>query len=214
MTKTVVFGAGRYASLIWHALTDDSDMSVAAFTVDAEFLTTQSHHGLPVIAFESLREAYPPDDFNLVIGAGYVDRNRLRAERFAAARAMGYQCPSYVSSRAIVPRDLDLGANCLVFDGVILQPFCEIGDNVTIRAGATVSHHCRIADHAFISVGATLAGNVEVGARSFIGAGATVRDGIKIGAGSFIGAGAVVLGDTTPGGVYLGNPARRQSESA
>lgn len=210
--KTIIFGAGRYASLIWHVLTHDSEMSVAGFTVDPAFLTERLYHDLPVIAFDILPDEFPPDAFNLVVGLSYVGRNIPRAERYNAARALGYRCPTYVSSRAMVPGDVLPGDNCLIFDGAIVQPFCEIGANVTIRAGAIVSHHCRIGDHAFISVGAILAGNVEVGPRCFIGAGATIRDGVRLGEGCLVGAGAVVLENTEANGVYLGNPARLQTD--
>jgi len=52
-------------------------------------------------------------------------------------------------------------------------------------------------------------GNVTIGDHCFIGLGAVLRDGITIADRCFLGAGAVVIADTEPDGVYVGNPARR-----
>ena len=71
-----------------------------------------------------------------------------------------------------------------------------------------------MANHAFVAAGVILSGNVKVGEQAFIGAGAMVRDGLTIAERSFIGIGAVVVADTEPDGVYVGNPARKMARSS
>jgi acetyltransferase-like isoleucine patch superfamily enzyme len=102
----------------------------------------------------------------------------------------------------------------MVYEGSIIQPFASIGNNVIIRSAAHISHHCHVADHVFVAAGVTLGGNAHVGEQSFIGVGAVLRDGLRIAERSFIGAGAVVVADTEPDGVYVGNPARKVRKTA
>lgn len=59
-----------------------------------------------------------------------------------------------------------------------------------------------------------MGGDCRVDEQAFLGVGAVIRDRIHIGARSFIGAGAVVVHDTEPEGVYVGNPARKTSKTA
>ncbi|MDO9315974.1 MAG: acetyltransferase [Burkholderiaceae bacterium] len=213
-TRVVVFGASTFSSLAWYCLTHDSEHEVVAFTVDSAFMTGSVHEGLPVVPFEDLSVACPPDDVQLLIPMGYQQINGLRRARYETAKSQGYRFVSYVSGRAGVWPDLQVGENCLIFDHAIIQPFAQIGDNVIVRSGAIVSHHCALASHVFVSAGAHLGGNVSVGEQAFIGLGAVLKHGLAIAPQTFVAAGAVVLADTEADGVYIGNPARRISRAA
>ena len=212
--EVLLFGADTFASLAWYCLANDSPYKVVGFTVDRAFLGADSHHGLPVLPFDEVAARFPPERVRLLIPLGYHAINGLRRDRFEQARALGYRFVTYVSSRASTWPDLRVGANCLIYEQAIIQPFARLGDNVIIRSGAHISHHCEVADHAFIAAGATLGGNVRIGAQAFVGLGAVLRDGLQIAERSFIGAGAVVVGDTEAGCVYVGNPARKIERSA
>ena len=210
----VVFGNGTFSSLAWYCLTHDSNYRVVAFTVDREFVGSGSHQGLPVLPFEDVASFHPPGSVRMLVPLGYRDINGLRRDRYLAAKAMGYEFASYVSSRACTWPDFQIGENCMVYEHAIVQPFARIGDNVIVRSGAHVSHHCEIADHAFLAAGVTLGGNVQVGERAFLGVGAVLRDGLVIAPRSFVGAGAVILADTASDAVYVGNPARKAGTTA
>jgi len=54
-----------------------------------------------------------------------------------------------------------------------------------------------------------VSGGVDIGEQCFIGVNATLRDHINIGAKCVIGAGALLLADTEPEGVYIGNATER-----
>jgi len=212
--EVVIFGTAGLSSLAWYALTHDSEFTPIAFTVDAEYLRSPIHEGLPVIPFDQLALHYAPAATALLVPLGYRRINGLRRTRYEQAKAQGYRLIRYVSSCAFTWPDLRLGENCLIYEAAIIQPFSCIGDNVIIRSGAHISHHCTIADHAFVAAGATVGGNVDVGEQAFIGLGAVVRDGIRIAERSFIGAGAVIVADTAADGVYVGNPGRQLEQSA
>jgi acetyltransferase-like isoleucine patch superfamily enzyme len=59
-----------------------------------------------------------------------------------------------------------------------------------------------------------ISGFCEIGASSFIGVNATFNDKVKIGQDGIIGSGAVVVRDTEPGKVYVGNPAKPLGKSS
>ncbi|MBA2672455.1 acetyltransferase [Ramlibacter sp.] len=210
----LVFGNLLSASLAWYCLAHDSPWTVAGFTVDQAYIRDARYEGLPLVAFETLEQTHPPADYRLIIPMGYHRINGLRRARFEQARTRGYDCVSYVSSRASVWPDLRIGDNVLIYEHAIIQPFARIGDNCIIRSGAHISHHCQVHDHAFVAAEVAMGGEGTVGEQAFVGVGAVLRDRIRIAPRSFIGAGAVVVQDTEADGVYVGNPARKANKSA
>lgn len=208
--KVVLFGNREFASLAWYALTHDSPHEVVGFTVDRAFLTTPTHHGLPVIAFDELAARFPPSEAALLLPIG---DNRLREGKYTEARALGYRFVSYVSSRAITWPDLELGDCSMIFEGAIVQPFAKMGRGVIVRSGCHVSHHVTIGDFSFLAAYTVTGGMARIGARCFLGLNSVVRDNISIADGCTIGAGAVVCEETLPDRIYVGLPAKSRPQS-
>ena len=192
MEKIILFGSGQNASVAY-----------AYFTHEADTL-----FGLPIVPFEEIEYMYPPDQYKMHIPISYRSVNKLRAEKYDQARAKGYQLASYVSSRAVTWPELVIGDNCAILENSVIQPFATIGNNVTIGCGSYIGHHCVVEDHCYFSARVALSGYITVGAYSFIGTNATVRDGITVAPESVIGAGALILRNTRPRGVYIGNQAQ------
>jgi sugar O-acyltransferase (sialic acid O-acetyltransferase NeuD family) len=210
----VVFGDTPFASLARYCLVEDGKRRVAGFTVHRDYLREATRDGLPVVAFEALEERFPPERCELLIAAGPRNINGLREDCFASGKRRGYRFATFLSTRASLWPNVEVGEGCMVFEHAILQPYSRIGNNVVVRSGAHVSHHCEVADHAFIAAEAAMGGETRIGERAFIGVGAVLRDKLKIAPRSLVGAGAVVVADTEADGVYVGNPARRIPKSA
>ncbi len=210
----VIFGAQMSASLARYCLAHDSPYQVAGFTLDRAYLRSQQYEGLPLWAFETLEERCPPADYRLLIPIGYHGINGVRRARYEDGKRRGYSFVSYISRRASVWPDLQLGENVLIYEHAIVQPFSRIGDNCIIRSGVHISHHCHVASHAFLAPAVAMGGAGRIGEQAFIGVGAVLRDRIRIAERSFIGAGAVVVQATQADAAYLGNPARRIDKSA
>lgn len=210
----VIFGNEMSASLAWYCLAHDSPYRVAAFAVDQAYLKSDRFEGLPLVAFETLEAAYPPAGYRLLIPMGYQRINGIRRARYEDAKRRGYDFVSYVSSRASVWPDLQVGENVLIYEHAIIQPFATIGDNCIIRSGAHISHHCRISSHAFVAAEVAMGGAGHIGEQAFVGVGAVLRDRIHIAERSFVGAGAVVVQPTEADGVYVGNPAKKIGKTA
>lgn len=210
----VIFGTLRSASLARYCLTHDSPLQVAAFTVDAAFMAGNTHEGLPLVAFETLEQHYPPDSFQLLIPMGYQQINGVRRARYEDGKRRGYSFARYISSRASTWPDLVVGDNVLIYEHAIVQPFCRIGNNCIIRSGAHISHHCTVDDHAFVAAEVAMGGEGHVGEQAFVGVGAVLRDNLTIAPRTFIGAGTVVVRNTEADGAYVGNPARKLARTS
>lgn len=208
--KVVIFGAEKFASLAWYVLTHDSPHEVVGFTVDAAWHNASTLHDLPVVPFERLEQYFPPKEYALLISLGWIRCNRLRAAKYAEGMARGYSFVTYVSSRALVWPDLQVGENAMIYEGANVQPFARIGNNCILRNGCNVGHHAVIGDHVFIAAHAVVAGGATVGERCFLGLNSTIRDGVTVAPGCFVAAGALVTADTEPDGLYAGVPARRR----
>lgn len=210
MTKPlVIFGAGDIAQLAHFYFTQDSKHEVAAFTVDRDFMNVEEFCGLPVVPFEEVAERYPPADFAMFVGLSYSRINAVRKEKYTAVKALGYECVSYVSSRATILNDGRIGENCFVLEDNTIQPFAIVGANVTLWSGNHIGHHSIIGDHTFISSHVVVSGGVKIGEQCFIGVNATLRDHIEVGDRCVIGAGALLMTDAEPDGLYIGASTER-----
>src|SRR5215471_14547960 len=103
MAKLVVFGTGDIARLAHHYFATDSRHEVVAFTVDRAYVKGDSFRGLPLVPFEE-------------VARRYAQMNRLRADKYRAAKQLGYQLASYVSSRCTYLAEDPPGDNCFVLE--------------------------------------------------------------------------------------------------
>ncbi len=201
MAKVIIFGDGELAEIAHFYLSNDSDHDVIAFTVDQEFIRSQSFHGLPVIPFEKVEDLYPVSEYKMFVPISYRQLNNLRKKKYIEAKAKGYQLVSYISSKATY-YNTPVGENCFIFEDNVIQPFTKIGDNCVLWSGNHIGHHSIIHDHCFIASHVVISGAVEIGERSFIGVNATLRDNIKIGRENIIGAGAIIMRSTREKDVF------------
>ncbi len=204
LKKLVIFGAGQTAEVAHFYFSNDSAYDVAGFTVDAEYITEESLYGLPVVPFEEVEETYPPEQYDLFVAVTYTGLNKIRAQKLSEAKAKGYHCPSYVSSRATVWPGLKHGENCLILEDNTIQPHVTIGDDVYLWSGNHIGHHTTVHDHVYIASHVVVSGAVEIGDYSFIGVNATLRDNIRIGRENLIGAACLILKDTEDRAVFKG----------
>ncbi len=201
--RIVVFGTGDIARLAHYYFSRDSDGEVVAFTVDRDYCTGSEFLGLPLVPFDEVSARFHPREFRMFIAVSYARMNRVRAEKYTRAKALGYTLASYVSSRCSFLTDHPVGDNCFILEDNTIQPFVRIGNNVTIWSGNHIGHDSVIEDHCFVSSHVVIAGRVRIGAYSFLGVNATLRNGITVAPETLVGAGAVIVKDTVAKGVYL-----------
>jgi sugar O-acyltransferase (sialic acid O-acetyltransferase NeuD family) len=210
MARVIVFGLKDFASLAHYYLQHDSPHEVVAFTVTRDHLPAEpTFEGKPVVPFEELEQRYPPGEFHFFAPMSPHGMNCVREGVFLQARARGYRCLSYVSSRAKIYANVPVGENCFILDDNTVQPFCRIGDNVVLWARNGIGHHSAIGDHCFLTGNVIVPGHCVVGPSCFLGVSSTLRDGLTLAEGTLLAMGSCLTQDTTPWGVYKGNPARK-----
>lgn len=195
MKPVIIFGAGTMAKLAWHCFAHETEHSVVAFCVDDEHYEASEFCGLPVIRASELGEQWPPASCRIFVALGYQNLNKARREAFEKYRALGYETVSCISSKALVMNGGNIGENCFVMAGAILQAFTSIGDNCICWSGCVVAHESHIGDHCFLAAHSVVGGMASVGEHTFLGMNATVRDAVRVGKNCLVGAGSLVLAD-------------------
>jgi sugar O-acyltransferase (sialic acid O-acetyltransferase NeuD family) len=205
--ELVIFGTGDFARIASVYLAKDSPHEVVAFTVHEAQRQSPQLLGKPVVPFERIEELYPPASHAMFVAVGYRRVNKLRAEVYHACKDKGYELISYVNSRAMTWGEIEIGDNCFVFEGNVIQPFVKIGNDVIVWSGNHLGHDTTIGNHCFIASHAVISGNVKIGDYCFVGVNATLRDGVSVGPESVIGAGALILKDAPARSVFQGSAA-------
>lgn len=112
------------------------------------------------------------------------------------------------------PCSLSIGANCLIREGVTMNPGTEgggsvttVGDNCAFLANSHVGHDCRVGSGVIFSNNVMLAGHCTVGDYAIIGGGAAVIQFARVGHHAFVGGMSGLENDLIPYGMALGNRA-------
>jgi acetyltransferase-like isoleucine patch superfamily enzyme len=213
VSKIVLFGAGRGATIAHRHFERDSPHEVVGFAVDGSQISARQFRGLPLVAFEDVERHFPPEMFHFHVLLGYQKMNALRRSKFVAARNKGYTLESYVSSDLHQIEPLSIGENCFMLDKQSINLDTKIGDNVVMWSSNHVGDETTVGDDVWISSGITIASGVTIEDGAFIGIGATITNGVKIGARSFIGANVLVSSDTAPDSVSIFGKSRVEFDS-
>lgn len=206
MKEIVIFGTGDIGRLANVYFDRDSEYQVVAFTVDRAYMQDETFEGRPVVPFEEVRDRFPPSRYAMFVAMSYTRMNQVRSEKYDAAKRIGYELVSYVSSRCTYLSDYPPGDNCFILEDNTIQPFARIGSDVTLWSGNHIGHDSVIGDHCFITSHVVVSGNTTIGDHCFVGVNATLRNSITIAPETLIGAGAIVMKNTNEKEVVM--PAR------
>src|SRR5882724_10884510 len=214
MQKIVIIGDGETAELAYEYFTHDSPHEVVAFSVEREYAKKDSLFGLPVVAFEEVERTYNPVEHAAFVAVSYTQLNRVRTRLYREAKRKGYALASYVSSRAFVWRNVEIGENCFIMENNVLQYAVRVGNNVVLWSGNHVGHQSVIRDNVFISSHVVVSGYCEVGENCFLGVNSCIANNIQIARDCVIGMGAVIHKNTEPRKVYVGNPGKPMAKDS
>ena len=173
-TKLVIIGAGEFAQIAFEYFTYDSPYNVVGFSVERDFLEEEVLCGLPVVAFDEIETAFPPFDTAAFVAVTYTKLNRVRTRLYQQAKDKGYAMARYVSSRAFVWHNAQLGENVFIFENNVVQHHAVIEDNTVLWSGNHIGHRSVIERDCYLASHAVVSGYCRVGASSFIGVNATL----------------------------------------
>lgn len=116
-----------------------------------------------------------------------------------------------------------IGDDFLLWAGSVVDYGCEIGSRVKVHCSCYIAQFTVIEDDVFVGPGTTVTNDFHPGCPrskecmrgptikrgAAVGGGSVLLPGVTIGEGALVGAGSVVTRDVIPGGVVVGNPARK-----
>jgi sugar O-acyltransferase (sialic acid O-acetyltransferase NeuD family) len=210
--QLVIVGDSLFAEIAHEYFEHDSPYEVVAFSVEQAHRKRDHFRGLPVIPFEELKDTVDPVSCSVFVAITYLQLNRVRTRLMEVARAQGFALASYVSSRAFVWQNVELGEHCFVFEHNVLQPFVRIGRNCVLWSGNHVGHHSSIGENVFVASHAVISGSVRIGDNCFIGVNTTLTNDITVGADVWLGPHVVITRDVEPNTVW--RPARSERRDA
>ena len=213
MKKGIIFGTGELAQRIFFYL-KDSDGQVVAFCANKSKIDKEELLGLPVIAFENIKEKFPPSKFSMFIALAYSEMNKKRTEFFNEAKNKGYELYSFIHPSTKIWDEFEMGENCFILANNVIQPFVKIGNNVLIGSNNLISHNTTIGDNCFITSNVTMGGHITMGKNCFVGLSATINQRIKIGNECIVGAGTIISKDINDKEVYAEHSSTKLPQSS
>ncbi len=212
--RLVIIGDGEFAQIAYEYFTHDSDYDVVGFAVEKEYLSRDSLNDLPVIAVEEIEGKFPKDSYLVFVAITYTQLNRVRTRLYNNLKEKGYRFANYISSKAFVWQNVEMGENCFIFENNVIQPFCKIGNNVVLWSGNHIGHQTEIGDNCFLSSHIVVSGYCKIGKSCFVGVNSTFADYIEIGDDCFVAMASVISKKFEENSFIKGNPAEAAKVTA
>lgn len=206
MKRIVLLGAGGHARVVWDVLElirERDGLQVIAVLDDAPALWGKAFAVLTIDGPIQKIERVPADAALIAIGD-----NGARRDVYAQVKSRGIPLVSAIHPRAVIARDVQLGAGIVAFANVVVNTGTRIDDDVILNTACSVDHDCVIGAHAHIAPGVHLAGTVTIGEGTLLGVGSVTIPHVTIGEWVTVGAGSVVTHDLPARVTAVGVPAR------
>lgn len=204
--RVAIIGAGGQAKVIADSLLSvDANVDILVFDELADSSITTCCDRYPLITDkEAFKEALSSSSVIVAIGD-----NQTRLDLFKWCQEHDAQFETVIHHSAVVSESVTIGLGSCIFALAAVNPYSQVGSNCIINTGAIVEHDCIVGDHSHIAPNVTLCGGVSIGEGCLLGASSTVLPGVKIGRNVTIGAGAVVAEDIADNARVAGVPARQ-----
>jgi len=208
MKKVILYGNRALARMIYLDAHQHPDVSIEGFVVDAGYQTADGLFcGLPQVVFEDMTKVFPPNQYHLLVLDGRQALDK-RAPLIKRVEGLGYTYINYISPKAFVASDLQMGHNNIFLELAYVGPQVKLEDNVIIHQHVYLGHDATIASHTNINPGVRIGGYLSCGEGVFVGIGAVIIDHITLGDHAIVGAGALVLKDIDAKTTNVGHPSQ------
>ena len=148
----------------------------------------------------------------------YINKYRLENDRRNSAIPLAdlTKYKARIEPGAIIRDLVEIGDNCVIMMGAVLNIGAVIGERTMIDMNVVVGGRAIVGKNCHIGAGTVLAGVIEPPSAApviieddvLIGANAVVLEGVKVGKGAVIAAGSVVVKDVEAYTVMIGVPAK------
>ena len=189
----IIFGNTSFAQIACEYFTEDSEHEVVGFSVEDKYIEERELFSRPVVSYREVSKHFAPEKHSFFAACTYTQMNALRARFYSEAKAMGYTAASYVSSKAFVWKNVEIGEHCFIFEDNTIQPFVKIAANNIFWSGNHIGHHSHIGNNNFFSSHVVISGHCEIGDNSFFGVNSTVSNNLSVGNNCLLAAGSLVI---------------------
>jgi sugar O-acyltransferase (sialic acid O-acetyltransferase NeuD family) len=205
--SVLVLGAGGHGQIVADILLamarEGCAVEAVGFLDDDASLHGKTFLGIPVLGPRSALRSFHHDSLVVAIGD-----NRKRSLIVREVLESGERLVSAIHPKAVIARDVSVGAGSMICAGVVVNTATFIGEAAILNTGSTVDHHNAVGPYSHIAPGAHLGGNVTIAEGAFIGIGAAILPRCRVGAWATVGGGAAVTRDVPDGQTVVGVPAR------
>ena len=209
MRQAVILGSGGHCRVVLSILKMLPCYQILAIIELGEPRKGESIMGIPVIPnFDFVHSLCKTSNIDVFIAVGDNNKRQYWREKI---QDLNLSLPNLISPHALVDDTVELGDSNIICPRAFIGPQVKLGNNNLINTAAIVEHEVFICNDCHIAPSATIAGRTRLDNLCFVGAGATIIDSLSVAASSTIGAGAVLVRNVvSPGGTYIGVPARRK----
>lgn len=193
--KLVIFGAGETSMMFYNYFQFESEYEVCAFTVDSLYKEVETLKNLPVVNFEDVTILYPPTEYEMFVAVFSSKVNTIRKRIYDDCKKKGYKMASFISSRASIGYEVEIGENCAILENTTIQQFAKIGNNVLIFNNNVIGHSSVIGNHVFISSCIAMSGYTKIGECCFLGVNCSFNEAVKVGDYCYIGMSTIIEKD-------------------
>lgn len=150
---------------------------------------------------------------NFLITIGQIKSSVSRERIYEIVKNNNGNLPVIISPRSYLSPYASVSEGTILMHNSFVNINSNIGKVCIVNTGALVEHESVVGDFCHISTYAVINGQVKIGSCSFIGSNSVIANNLVIPKSTVIAAGACVI--TTPeiSGIYIGNPAKRKTES-
>ena len=209
--KCLVIGAGGQSRVVLSLIQEVATGYFPVGIIDENYREGEEILSIPVVGSINLLEKYYEDGVKSVFLA--IGDNFRRGAMFDLVKAIGFEFPNIISSKANVSPTAKLGQANVICPFSNIGPLVNIGDNNLINTHSTIEHESEIGNHCHIAPMTVVSGKTQLGDYGFLGAGTTIIDNVSIASKTLVAAGSVIVKNIDePGYLYAGAPAERKKK--
>lgn len=211
MKKIVILGGIGNGSVIAAALKDaeinyNQKIEVMGYLNDREPIGSMIE-GIPVLGIRT-DWAKLPDDTLFINTIYRIEGNEERIENFLKLEMPEDRLYTFIHPSAYVAPGVHQSPGCVVMPLVCISSGASLGKGCLIHVGATIGHNSIVGDFCHLAAQSCIGSFVRIKQGVHIGLNATVREGVILENYSALGMGSVLLENTAPKQIWVGNPAR------
>jgi acetyltransferase-like isoleucine patch superfamily enzyme len=204
--KVVLFGIGAGANTARRYFEADTPHEIVGYVVDREHLNEQEFEGRPVATMEDAVATFPPEEVHAFVLMGAARMNTVRAEKYAALKALGYSFANYIHSSNEWRGKATIAENCFILDRQSFNLETAVGNNVVMWSGCHLGDGSRIEDDCFLAAQVVINGSSAIGQGSYLASNCTIANGVEVGTQTFVGANALIGKSTAERSVHVVEP--------